>query len=94
MSSASHTPSAVCEWTSFNNEAIAFLAVLKETAAVFSEYEVCLDMPTSEDTCLFLCDKHHFRYANQLTAAAGLPGLEFSVLKARLNALQVKTSCE
>lgn len=94
MSSTSHVPSGIGEWTAFNNEAAALVATLEDTAAVFSGYDSCIYQPTSEDVCLFLCDKHHFPHVNQLASAAELPGLEFSVSKAQLKKLKVKCACK
>ena len=94
LSASSHVPSFISEWTAFNDEAAAFVATLEDTDAVFFGYVPCFDQPTSEDTCLFLCDKHHFPHVNQLASAAGLSGLEFSVSRDRLKKLKVKYACK
>ena len=86
-----HRPALVREWTAFLDKAVGFVTSLKDTSARFEGYQSCSDAPLSEETCLFLCDKYHFAFANQLTAAAGMPGLEFSVPKPLLKG--VKLAC-
>ena len=91
LAAGKHQPALVREWTAFLDEAVDFVKSLKDTSARFEDYQSCSNAPISEDTCLYLCDMYHFAFANQLTAAAGMPGLEFSVPKRSLK--DVKLSC-
>lgn len=94
LAAGSHQPFAVHEWRSFYGDAASFLATIPtyEESAEFAQYIPCQSSPLSEDTCLFLCDEYNFKYANQLTSAAGMPGLEFSVHRSMLPGL--KSKCE
>ena len=84
-SAGKHVPSVVCRWTSFVDEATAYIQSLTDTSKLFQPYQPCTGTPASDDVCLYLCDQHHFPYINQLTEAAGMPGLELFVRKSSAN---------
>ena len=80
-SAGKHVPSVVCRWTSFVDEANTYIQSLTDTAKLFQTYRPCTASPDSENVCMYLCDQHNFPYINQLTEAAGMPGLELFVMK-------------